>query len=667
MKRILSLLLVLLLAASLLPAGALAADAAVVLSPQNLRVDGKRIDCEKYNIDGSNYFKLRDIAYLVSGTGSQFSVGWDGEKKVISVVTGEAYEPNGSELDLSGGDKSESAQPSTQTLLINGVERGDLSAYNIGGNNYFKLRDLGEALGFRVDYDKPSNTAIVVSRAWSEPPLWRIAEYIETSNSGSSRSVSTYDENGRPISSWFQEEYYTERYDYFYNDLGYPAESAYEYASREGVDPWSESRRITYEYDIWGQLVKTTTVTTGSGDDTFTEELFTYDDDGKLLTDEIRSAYGTTVYSYTYDERGDYTRIETVYPDGSGGATEYVRDEEGQLLRWRFVNLDGAEEYAYEYEYEGGQKVRETYVAGDYRTVTAYTYDERGNLISRRTEDSGWISENTFTYDEENRILSSVYYNGCDLFTTINAYDAEGRLLHTEYTSPDEDHTLDYTYDAEGNPLSVVYVGSDCTYRTDYTYDTAEGKKTVVTVYTYPPATELQLSDEELVLAVGDETTLLYYFNPYNAQQESVSWSSSDESVVRVDEDGNVFAVGRGSAVVTAVSESGLTAQCSVIVAQDKYRLTVVPEELVIGVNDTLSIRCTVEYVGVYRPYKLRFEKWSEEDSVLFLMWREWDGSSIDLSVTALEAGTETISVMIISLDGGTVYDVATVTVTVRG
>jgi hypothetical protein len=31
----------------------------------DLAVDGKTVDCEKYNIDGSNYFKLRDIAYLL--------------------------------------------------------------------------------------------------------------------------------------------------------------------------------------------------------------------------------------------------------------------------------------------------------------------------------------------------------------------------------------------------------------------------------------------------------------------------------------------------------------------------------------------------------------------------------------------------------------------------
>ena len=155
MKKYLSFLLVLVLMAGLLAVGASAADATVMISRQNLRADGVTVACEKYNIDGSNYFKLRDVAYLVNGTGSQFSVGYDAEKKVVSIVTGEEYAPIGSEMDLSGGDKSATAKPSTQTILIDGAERSDLSVYNIGGNNYFKLRDLGTALGFKVDYDTP--------------------------------------------------------------------------------------------------------------------------------------------------------------------------------------------------------------------------------------------------------------------------------------------------------------------------------------------------------------------------------------------------------------------------------------------------------------------------------------------------------------------------------
>ena len=48
--------------------------------------------------------------------------------------------------------------------MIDGKAADGLSVYNIGGNNYFKLRDLGDALGFTVDYDADSNTAIVLSK-----------------------------------------------------------------------------------------------------------------------------------------------------------------------------------------------------------------------------------------------------------------------------------------------------------------------------------------------------------------------------------------------------------------------------------------------------------------------------------------------------------------------
>ena len=45
--------------------------------------------------------------------------------------------------------------------MIDGEERADLTVYNIGGSNYFKLRELGQAVHFYVHYDKDSRTAIV--------------------------------------------------------------------------------------------------------------------------------------------------------------------------------------------------------------------------------------------------------------------------------------------------------------------------------------------------------------------------------------------------------------------------------------------------------------------------------------------------------------------------
>ncbi len=134
----------------------------VVLSPQNLTVNGVRRDVEKYNIDGYNYFKLRDIACLLNGTPAQFSVDWDAENNAARIVSGQPYTANGSELVI-GADRSATAVRSPQTIVIDGEVRSDLAAFNLAGNNFFKLRDLGEALGFQVDYDAATNTAVVTT------------------------------------------------------------------------------------------------------------------------------------------------------------------------------------------------------------------------------------------------------------------------------------------------------------------------------------------------------------------------------------------------------------------------------------------------------------------------------------------------------------------------
>ncbi len=135
--------------------------ATTMRSVQKLTVNGEAVECDKYNIDGYNYFKLRDLAKLLDGTNSQFNVDYDQAAKMMVVTTGVPYTtPNGTELQV-GEDQSATAGPSVQSLMIDGEMREDLTAYNIGGNNYFQLRELGKALHFYVHYDVASKTMLV--------------------------------------------------------------------------------------------------------------------------------------------------------------------------------------------------------------------------------------------------------------------------------------------------------------------------------------------------------------------------------------------------------------------------------------------------------------------------------------------------------------------------
>ena len=90
------------------------------------------------------------------------SVGWDGAANSIALVKGEAYAPTGSEMKVSGTKDIKDAVESTSAILIDG-QKAALKAYTIKGNNYFKLRDLGTALGFNVGWDNASQTISITS------------------------------------------------------------------------------------------------------------------------------------------------------------------------------------------------------------------------------------------------------------------------------------------------------------------------------------------------------------------------------------------------------------------------------------------------------------------------------------------------------------------------
>lgn len=122
-----------------------------------LYVDGKLQTPSIYKINDSNYFKIRDIAALLNGSARQFEVGYDEATGSVTVTTGRAYTVTGAELTGSESTKTQPAVPSGSTIYVNG-QKLDLTVYNIDGFNYFKLRDLGQALDFNVGYENGSMT-----------------------------------------------------------------------------------------------------------------------------------------------------------------------------------------------------------------------------------------------------------------------------------------------------------------------------------------------------------------------------------------------------------------------------------------------------------------------------------------------------------------------------
>ncbi len=155
-RRLAALLAVFLTVGPVLSARA-AQDGLAYASTQSVEVDGKNVEFQMYALKDANgydtnYVKLRDVAYVLNGTNAQFNVEWYG---AVRVNSGTAYSPNGSEMYTPYSGNRAYTKPGG-TTVVDGTDRYlDAILLNDddgGGYTYYKLRDLGDALGFTVDW-----------------------------------------------------------------------------------------------------------------------------------------------------------------------------------------------------------------------------------------------------------------------------------------------------------------------------------------------------------------------------------------------------------------------------------------------------------------------------------------------------------------------------------
>lgn len=125
-------------------------------------VDGERVDPQGYNINGYNFYKLRDIAYILNGTDSRFNVTWDGANNRIVLTDDAAYQEVGGEMTSSASTAIKNVSESDSTIVLDGKTLS-LTGYRINGNNYYKIRDVGSALGFSVDFDPETEIVLIGS------------------------------------------------------------------------------------------------------------------------------------------------------------------------------------------------------------------------------------------------------------------------------------------------------------------------------------------------------------------------------------------------------------------------------------------------------------------------------------------------------------------------
>ena len=112
------------------------------------------------------------------------------------------------------------------------------------------------------------------------------------------------------------------------------------------------------------------------------------------------------------------------------------------------------------------------------------------------------------------------------------------------------------------------------------TVTTADGSKTAtctvnVRVHIGVPVQSVGLNNSTLELSEGEGAQLTAHFNPENATNKNVTWRSDNESIAKVDQNGNVVGQTPGTTTITVTTEDGgKTASCEVTVKETPVAVT---------------------------------------------------------------------------------------------
>lgn len=152
----------------------------------------------------------------------------------------------------------------------------------------------------------------------------------------------------------------------------------------------------------------------------------------------------------------------------------------------------------------------------------------------------------------------------------IKIYDNRGNELNpTEFRSGEWIKFVCEITTSEETEYLKIGLGS---YKSTWTvYDNVALRKVDT------PVESVSLDKEELALTVGGEVTLTATVAPNNATDKTITWTTNADNVATVDENGKVTAVAEGTAIITATSNNGISANCTVTVIDPEFTVNGAP------------------------------------------------------------------------------------------
>lgn len=266
---------------------------------------------------------------------------------------------------------------------------------------------------------------------------------------------------------------------------------------------------------------------------------------------------------------------------------------------------------------------------------------------------------------------ASTYYIDKVTLEPTNKATAIALNVDEQYLEPTQSIDLKYTLTPTTAISTVEFKSSN----TDVATVSADGKVTAVAAGTatitatavngkvkascvinivneYVALSTITLDRETLSMTPGGEDSLKVIFNPENATITKTTWVSSDSTVVKVDEKGNLMAVKVGSATITATVD-GKNAQCVVTVLDEEGFISKSQEVTVdFGKQTPIALKDILDGVN-YKiiSYPAKGSAYISKDNVYYTSYT-WlmnsDGEFID------QTYQDTIKISVKNADGKT-------------
>ena len=200
------------------------------------------------------------------------------------------------------------------------------------------------------------------------------------------------------------------------------------------------------------------------------------------------------------------------------------------------------------------------------------TTTDGGSLTNQGTINNSGTLPDTISGNQPPKITTASLSDG----TAGTAYNqrllASGDATIT-WSSSDLPNWL--TLNSDGTISGTPTAAGASTFTVTATNDSGSDSKAFILTVTQP-VTSVTLDKNTLELYTGGSENLTATVAPDNATNKTVTWSSSDNTVATVDNNGNVTAVKAGTATITATAAdgSGCSATCTVTVTDKTYTIS---------------------------------------------------------------------------------------------